>query len=351
MDKVKLGLVGTGDIGTLHAQAAAQVDGVDLCIAAGTNPEKAKELAGSVHAQLYESYDALLGDDSVQAVDICVPNHLHREFAAKAFQAGKHVLCEKPIALTLGDADAMIEESEKADKILMVGHLLRFWPEYAKTKEMIENGELREPQVISGRRLVSLLLATTGQQGWRHDPARSGGAVIDLQIHDLDFYCWLFGAPRSVISQGIRSEDGALSHVFTLLDFPGGQKAFIEASFMLKGNPLAIDFKLLCSDSSLEYAYVPVEFELHDLGTKQAREPSPSLILYRWEEDPKPIYTPEQDSFPLSLQNEIAYFAQCVREGNPPTKNTPQESRRALKICLAAQESCETGEAVEDDFE
>ena len=345
-DRTRIGIIGVGDIGGLHAQAAAQLPDVELCIAAGRNRARAHKVATATGAVLVDSVAALLSDESVMGVDICVPNHLHRQFAERAFAAGKHVMCEKPIALTLEDADAMIAAAERADRMLFIAHLLRFWPEYARTKRWIEENPGQRPVLLSARRLVSVLAATTGCDGWRHDAQRSGGAVIDLQIHDIDFFNWLFGEPVRVTSQGARSQDGAVSHVWTVLDYASGVKAFVEASFMLKGNPLIIDFRLLCEDGSVEYSYQPFEFGLHGLAGEGERQAAPSLTLYSWGQDAVPIYEPMEDSFPAALRAEFAHFAHCIRHGPDALLVQPQEARRALEVCLAAGRSCAAGRAV-----
>ncbi len=341
---VKIGLAGTGEIGQVHAKAHAEVEGAELCIAALIQPDAEKSLAEQYDARLYPSFEALLDDETVDAVDICLPNDLHRQFAAQALKAGKHVLCEKPIALSLDDADAMIEASQHADKFLMIGHVLRFWPEYLKAKEALDAGRVGRPLLFTARRMVSLLVGTRGEQGWRHDPRRSGGAVLDMQIHDLDAFCWFFGAPQAVVSRGIRSADGAISHVFAHLQFPDDKQAFVEASFMMQGNPLDIFFRILGTERSIEYSYHPVDFALHEIETDAPTQPAPSLMLYEWNRQPEPLYTPQTDSLDIAFREQVRYFAECVRTDTPPAIGTAEQAREALRIALASQESCESGE-------
>ncbi len=344
---VKIGLVGTGEIGQVHAQAHAATAGTELCLAALVQPDAERRLSEQFAAQLYPSYEALLDDQTVDAVDICLPNDLHRQFAVQALEAGKHVFCEKPMALTLADADAMRDAARRADRFLMVGHVLRFWPEYRRAKEAIEAGAVGRPLAISARRMVSLLAGTRGDRGWRHDPQRSGGAVLDMQIHDLDAFCWFFSArPHTVFSRGLRSPDGALSHVFTHLEFPEGRQAFVEASFMMQGNPIDIFFRVLGSERSIEYTFNPAAFALHDIETQQPPTLGPSLVLYQWKKPPQPLYVPETDSFPLAFRDEVGYFAQCIRSGQPPQIGTGDQARQALEIALASATSCHTGQPV-----
>ena len=177
--RVKIGLVGIGEIAQVHARGYAGLEQVEVAAVCGTRPINARKLASEYGMAVYDSYPQLLGDPSVQAVDICVPNHLHREFSVQAMRAGKHVLCEKPIALTAEDGQAMIDEAAQNGVFLMVGHVLRYWPEVRMARDAILAGRLGRPLLASGRRLVSLLAGTQGAQGWRHDPDRCGGAVID----------------------------------------------------------------------------------------------------------------------------------------------------------------------------
>lgn len=344
---VKIGLIGTGEIGRVHAEAWSRIDGTELSIAALIQPEAEERFSEQYGARLYPSLETLLADEAIAAVDICLPNDLHCQYTLKAFEAGKHVFCEKPIALSLEEADAMIEASRRAGRFLMIGHVLRFWPEYVKAKEAIDAGEVGEPLAMSARRMVSLLAGTQGDRGWRHDARRSGGAVLDMQVHDLDTFCWfLDDRPISVYSRGLRSPDGALSHVFTHLEFPRDRQAFVEASFMMQGNPIDIFFRVLGSRRSLEYTFSPETFALHDLDTRRQSGSEASLLLYEWKKTPRAIYTPRSDSFGVAMRDQLDYFVTCISSGRPPRIGTGAQARQALEIALASKLSCETAKPV-----
>jgi UDP-N-acetylglucosamine 3-dehydrogenase len=340
---VRIGLVGIGEIAHVHAQAYAGLENVKLVAVCGTRPENARQLAAEFGTALSESYAALLSDPSVAAVDICVPNHLHPEYALQAVRAGKHVLCEKPIALKLEDGEAMVDEARRAGVHLVAAHVWRAWPEVQITRSAVRSGRLGRPLLVSGRRMISLLAGTQGAQGWRHDPARSGGAVIDMQIHDIDFFCWLFGRPVSVFAQGLRSPDGGINHVLTLLDYPEGQRAFVEASFMMPGNPLDIQFHVLGDQASIEYAYKPESMLLHGLSSRASGEVEPSLVLYQAGKDPEPLYTPREDSFVVAMRGQLRSFAECVQTGRPPDLATGRDALLALEVALASRTSIEQG--------
>ena len=340
---VKIGLVGTGEIAHVHAEAHSRIDGTEFSIAALIQPEAERRFSEEFDARLYAGYEELLDDETVDGVDICLPNDLHCEFALKAFQAGKHVFCEKPIALSLDEADAMIDAARRADRFLMIGHVLRFWPEYLKAKQAIDAGQVGKSLAVSARRMVSLLAGTQGDRGWRHDVQRSGGAVLDMQVHDLDAFCWFFGdRPTAVFSRGLRSSDGALSHVFTHLEFPDDRQAFVEASFMMQGNPIDIFFRVLGSQGSIEYTFSPDAFALHEIDTHKPSGTAASLLLYEWKKEPQRLYTPQSDSFSVAMRDQLDYFAECIRAGKPPQIGTGGQARQALEIALASRLSCET---------
>src|SRR5262249_57241014 len=128
--------------GRLHARGLKQRDDVQLCVCRGRNPARAEAFAREFDARLYPSYEDMLAASALHAVDICVPNDLHREYALKAALAPKHILCEKPIALSLEDAAAMVEAARSAGVLLLIAHPLRFWPEYVRMRDILRSGEL-----------------------------------------------------------------------------------------------------------------------------------------------------------------------------------------------------------------
>jgi predicted dehydrogenase len=348
---VRVGLVGVGDIAAAHADAALAA-GLDLRIAAGRSPARAGALADRLGVPLYATYDALLDDPTVEAVDLCVPTDLHRPYAERAFAAGKHVLCEKPIALSLPDADAMIAAAARARRILMVGHVLRFWSEYRQLRTLLADTIVAGGCWLAMRRLTALRAATTGAQGWRDDPARSGGAALDLQVHDADIICSLFGPPATVFAQGLRSSSGAWDYVHTLLGYPDGPRASIEATVLLQDGPSDMSFQLTCPDHTVSYRYEPQGFSVGGLR-QHAGGPArsgPSLVERRAGAAPRGLYTPTRDSFAAALEAELAAFGRAVASGEPPADGTGGQARRALAVCLASLRACETGEVQHGPF-
>src|SRR3954454_9972451 len=187
-------------------------DRVRVKTVASRRSEKAESVAASLGAELTEDLEAALRDPEVDAVDICLPTPLHREYTEAAFAAGKHVFLEKPIALTLEDADAICAAADRSGRLFMVGLVLRFWPEYVELQRRLAAGELGRPLSFSGLRLSP----AADWNDWMRDPAKSGGVPVDLLIHDFDQMNWLLGAPRRVFARAPQRD-----HVHALVEYDG----------------------------------------------------------------------------------------------------------------------------------
>lgn len=328
---ISVGLLGAGFMGSTHATAYEKLAGVTLVAVADTNQAAADVLARAHGARAYYSIEALLDDDGINVVDVCLPTFLHKSCVVGAAARGKDVLCEKPLALSLDEADEMKEAIEQAGIKFMVAQVLRFWPEYTVIRETLDRGELGRPLVATAARLVDQ--PTWG--GWFTDPTLSGGALLDLHIHDLDFLFSLFGKPQRVFALGAQSETGAWDHVLTSLDY-GDKKALAEASYLMpKGYPFQMSFRLLCETGCIEYR-LSVEGQVDQRDQAQTR-----LAIVRQGKTEFPA-VPEIDAY----EAEIEYFLQCVEEDRHPQMATIEEARGVLEIAFAARKSAETGEVV-----
>jgi predicted dehydrogenase len=349
-EPIRIGLVGLGDIGRLHAKALHACEGVQLCVCRGRNPGRAEALAQELGAVLYESFNALLDDPRVAGVDVCVPNDLHRPYVERAAAKGKHVLCEKPIALALDDAVAMVEACRRAGVHLMIAHVLRFWPEYVRLRELLRSESLGRCLAVTMRRMLSLLASVPGEAGWRRDPGRMGGAVLDLQIHDLDFLRWTFGMPERVYCAGSRDAGGGLNHVFSILHWPSGLSALVEGSYLLQGDPMVFTAKAVCERGSLDYGLNLQSFEMHELDGKDAGRTASdgpaTLVCYRTGEPPEAVMNQEADVLGGAFAREVACFADLVRGRDRDDAPPVDEALDALRIALACKESAGRGEPV-----
>jgi len=160
------------------------------------------ELAHRYSAKLFERYDELL--EAVDVVDLCVPTDLHPAMTVQAAEAGKHVVCEKPLALTIAEGEAMIAACERAGVRLFIAMVVRFFPQYQSAQQLVVAGQLGALGVLRLRR--------AGYQprkevdNWFLDEARSGGMVVDMMIHDFDYARWLAGPVTRVYAQSARAD-------------------------------------------------------------------------------------------------------------------------------------------------
>ena len=234
--KIQWGVLGNATIARKCVIGAIQKSrNGSLHALASRSPETAREVVrqhGIPH--LYGNYQALLDDPVVTAVYIPLPNHLHRPWAQKALAAGKHVLCEKPLACTTRDAEAMAAAARKADRLLMEAFMYRFHPRSRRIKAMVDQGDIGRPRLI--RAAFSYPMATDILQSGdnaRLQPGMGGGALLDVGCYGVSVARWLMNAePVSVQAQASYHPSGVDWHLIGSLYFGPRRMAVVEASFI-----------------------------------------------------------------------------------------------------------------------
>ena len=325
----KVGLLGSGFMGSTHARAYARLPDVQVSGVSSRSYAKAAALAQEVGADTYTDTIALVADPRIAAVSVTLPTLLHKDYVMQALDAGKHVLVEKPMGLTVEECDAMIEAALQNDRLLMVAHVLRFWPEYVALADVVHSGQLGRPLAATASRLSTR--PTWGD--WLANPAWTGGAVQDLHIHDLDAFNWLFGRPKSVYTRGHRGAAGGWDHVLTVLDY-GGVQAFAEGSVLMpEGYPFYLALWVLCEQGRVEFS-----FRAAGTGVETGTPSSTSLMVYESGQEPHRLPIAGGDGY----ENQVAYFVNCVREGRTPERGTAEQGRLAVRTALAARRSLES---------
>jgi predicted dehydrogenase len=340
---IKVGLVGYGFMGHMHAQCYAAA-GARVAAVADVELEKRKEAEEKLKCFAFPGLGELLETVDVDLVDVCTPTYLHEEIVAVAAAAGKHILCEKPMSLTVKSCDRMIKSVKKAGVKLMVGQVIRFWPEYQVIKELVDSGVYGRVEWVSARRLSPA--PNWAWQGWLLDPARSGGGVLDLHVHDLDYINWLLGAPKRVLATGAAGPQGGLDSVITMAwEHESGAKSCAEGSLALAPEfPFNMGLIAACEKATIRFDSAA----------------SPTLVVYpiRGAVYAPPLPTPnigvstETQGNIGSLggyYNEIKYYLDCLEAGREPSVVTPDTARQAVRFCLAAAESARTGRIVDLD--
>ena len=268
---------------------------------------------------------------SVDAIDVALPTPLHREFSVRALQSGHDVIVEKPLAPSLEDADAIVAACDNG-RLLLVGHVLRFWDQYARLREIVLSGRLGKPLAASAWRLSNM----PQWAAWFKDPTAAGGAVVDLQIHDLDMLNWLFGAPVCVSSVGVKDSEGGWNHVMTSLEY-ASVSAATEASFMMPQDfPFSAGLRVLCEEGAIEYLFRAPG------ASFEAGMPQDAVLVHQPGKPNQPVQVEPVDPFAA----EMKHFAACVRSGEPSIIVTPADARLALQVALATRRSLETGQKI-----
>ena len=322
-----IALLGSGFMASTHAEHYAVLgDRADVRVVCGLEQDRVRELAGRLGAEATADWEAALATPGVEAVDVCLPTPLHRPVAERALAAGRHVLLEKPIALTLEDADAIGAAAEAGGRVLMVGHVLRFVAEIAELRRVIASGELGRPLAASATRLSP----PADWNDWMLDPARSGGTLVDLAIHDFDVLAALLGPARRVHARGVAGG----THVSVLVEHEHGEGS-VAASHAMPGTyPFTAGLRVLCEQGLLEHRFVA------GAGDEVADSDVVSVLtVYPRDGEPREHSVPGDDPW----RTEIEHFLDCVERGGGPAEGTFAQARAALATALAARRSLESG--------
>lgn len=208
---MKIAIIGTGGMGANHVEAYKYVKGLEVCAVADTNFKAAQQYSKMLNCKAYRSIDELLGDITPDAVDICVPSFLHYEYSLKCIEKGIHVFCEKPMAHSVSEADEMIACAKKKGVKMMVGQVLRYWPEYRYLKEQIMNRSFGSLRYLSLKRYYGM----HPKGSWYMNPELCKMVCYEMHIHDTDMVNYLFGLPDAVQSVGIEQPDIHMSYINT----------------------------------------------------------------------------------------------------------------------------------------
>jgi predicted dehydrogenase len=227
---VRLAVIGAGGMGATHAIGIKDDPDVEIAWVVDRDLPRAEHLARATGSRATASIDEALTDRGVDAVLIALPTSWHRIATEAAARAAKHVFCEKPIARTSADGRAMVAACEQAGVTLMIGHVVRFFPEYQRIKEIIDSGELGQIATVRASRTNP---PVQERSSWFADVEKNGGVVLDLMVHELDTLCWLFGDVDRLFAQGLTFTDAQPRRDYAMasLRFRGGAIAHVESSW------------------------------------------------------------------------------------------------------------------------
>jgi predicted dehydrogenase len=309
-------------MGGVHLNAYAGIPEVEVVGVADTRVESAVAGAKIVGARPYASYEELVAAEDVQVVDVCLPTALHRDLAVRAAGEGRHVILEKPIARTMEDAQQILDAFSADGPRLFVGHVVRFFPEYAGIKQKIDAGDLGTVGVVRTSRRSPFLL---GWNDWYADWRVSGGVLMDLVIHDFDYLRWTLGEVERVYARGMLGREyNRLDYVLATLRFQSGAIAHVEGHW---GYPGPFNYSIEVTGS-------------HALLTVDSTEPASLQLI-----SGAPEEGPDLASGKSPYEKELEHFIHCMATGEEPIVEA-HDAREALRIGLAATESVLRGEPV-----
>ncbi|MET3287839.1 gfo/Idh/MocA family oxidoreductase [Brevibacillus fluminis] len=319
-------LLGAGTMGSVHARSYAAMENVTLVGIVEVRKEKAEELGLGV--PVFGSYEeAMASLPRVDIVDVCLPTYMHKTYVKKAANDGKHVICEKPLARHLADAREMIDYCKEKNVKLFVGHVLRFFPEYEKSRALVHKGEIGDVAVA---RTFRGGIFPTAWNDWYADHQNSGGLVLDMIIHDFDFLRWSFGDVERVYAKSLLGRGFArMDYALVTLRFKSGMIAHVEGSWAHEGFAMKMELAgksgIINYDSSQEKPLIAVS---------RAKQQGVGGVA-----------VPESPLNENPYFRELKHFIHCIETGGDSLV-TAEDAYKAMEIALAAIKSIETGEVV-----
>jgi predicted dehydrogenase len=336
MDKVRVGIIGSG-IGKLHVSNLAKCPDAEVAAICDVDQSRAANLAAENSIpNVYADYQEMLSNDGIDAVIVATPNKFHAPITIAAFESGKHVMCEKPLAMNSVEGKAMVEAGKKSGKLFMMGFNNRFRGDAQLLKSYIDNGELGDIYYAKTGWLRRKCLHWLS--GWfTQKDLAGGGPLIDIGVHVLDLTLWLMGNPKPVSVMGtayaklgpdIYKERGMTYSVEDLatgfIKLENGATVFLEASWE---------------------SHVPKEvFYCSLVGTKGGADLDPLRIykdMHGAAADIQPTFAPANGH-----EMEIKHFISCIK-GESKCMSTGEHGLHIMQILDAIYESTRTGKSVD----
>jgi UDP-N-acetylglucosamine 3-dehydrogenase len=327
---VGLAIIGAGLMGSQHARSAAACGAVELVGTHAYDRDQATALASQHGCEVFDSFEQVLGDDRVEAVLIATPTSTHDELAQLAMATGRHAFVEKPVTRSLEDALALRRTARHVDRVLGVGHVIRYFPEYRQIAAAIERGDVGTPAVATfGRRCQQ---PDWAPDRWHTDMTRSGGVAVDMLIHDIDLVRWYFGEPSEVYARVVGSDrhDG-LDYALATLTVPDGPICHLHGSW---AEPEGFSQSAEVCGTGGMLSYDSRGREELDFAAHAAAGDGPTAL------PPPPPGT--HDPFGMQLSD----FARAIRTGTPMPGDIDW-AIGSLRIALALLESSDLRESVE----
>ena len=323
--EVRIGILGSGSMGSVHAECYQRIEGAKVAGVFSRNRERATTVAQICGATAVDDASALLDDPTINAIDVCVPSVNHHEFVVAALQRGKHVFCETPFALQLTEAEAMIAAAKDAHRIFMVGLLERSIVQYEHVRRVVAAGHLGKVLAITAYRLGSYLRSADGRK-------RNADPSLELMTFDFDFVRWLIGLPTSVYATAVEAAAGVPGEIWASLKYDSGSSATVIGSgIMPNGFPFSVGFRILFEKGAFELKTV---FE--------GAGPPKNTFRFYADSGADTLAIEEHDPY----ERELRYFVDSIQGKADPGLLDAQHASEALKLSLATLQSVRENRAI-----
>jgi xylose dehydrogenase (NAD/NADP) len=332
-EQIKWGVLGNAEIARVCVIPALEKSRNGIVHGLATRaPENARQVVADNNiTQVYSSYGDLLADPDIDAVYIPLPNHLHHPWTLKALQAGKHVLCEKPLACNAREAQEMADTAAAGGLLLMEGMMYRFHPRSQNIKQMVARGEIGRISLVRSAfcyKMDEELLASGNNA--RLKPEMGGGALLDVGCYSVSVVRWYMGTePTELQAQAVYYSSGVDMHVVASLRFPENKLATLEASFI---SSMQQTYSVVGSEGAIELphdAFIPWEKDAAFTVRGKDQEVGQNHV------------TPGADEYSLMVE----HFADAVL-GKTALTLLPEESIRNMRVLDGLAEAARTGKTI-----
>ena len=314
---MKIGIIGLGFMGATHLGAFSKLKDVEVAAVCARNPQALSgdlsHVGGNLNREAgvydfsnvrkYTDWREIVRDPALDAIDICLPTDAHLAVSLAAFAEGKHVLCEKPMALSTSDCERMIAAAESHRRIFMVGQVLRFWPEYLYLENFVKSERRSIVSATFSRRA-----AMPDWNPWLMDESRSGGAILDLLIHDIDQALSLFGRPEQVSAKSLEGSDSMTA----TLTYADGLQVRIEGGWFGAETPFSMGFAAQARERELDFTAEGLRLNATKVELPAAED---------------------------AYEAELAYFIECCQNNRQPDRCLPRDSAEGVELALLLKQS------------